>query len=388
MQPSATITLDDILSEKSENFIYSAELANRAFAGKLPFVVHGAGNFGREVVTALQTAGKEVLAFCDNKPELLNSRICGIPVLSPFEASKQYGDTALLVIGICSPARASNVLRATEQLRSLGVKRVVSFPFLFDHLPGLLPRFFWERPNFYSSHAAEINQVFGLLADDESRRCFENAIRLRAHADFPSAAHVDSGKQYFPTDVYRLRRDEVFVDCGAYDGDSILAFLQECNHEFSGIHAFEPDPANAARLQTAVEKLGISARCKITQAAVAAADGTVHFSGGGLSSSAISDQGPLEVRCVALDDVLCGVSPTIMKMDIEGAEREALVGVRRTIAQQRPILAVCLYHRPTDLWDLPILMHEMIPMSCLYVRSYAADGFELVAYSVPKERAI
>jgi hypothetical protein len=122
------------------------------------------------------------------------------------------------------------------------------------------------------------------------------------------------------------------------------------------------------------------------ECAVGAKDGTVRFAADGVAAAAVCESGGVEVACRKLDTALAGEHPTIIKMDIEGAEGEALSGAADTINQEKPLLAVCVYHKPEDLWALPAQMHALAPESRLYMRSHCADGFDLVSYAVPSDR--
>ena len=56
-----------------------------------------------------------------------------------------------------------------------------------------------------------------------------------------------------------------------------------------------------------------------------------------------------------------GKQISILKLDIEGAEINGLNGAKNIIREQKPKLAICLYHRPEDLWEIPCLIHEINP---------------------------
>jgi hypothetical protein len=77
---------------------------------------------------------------------------------------------------------------------------------------------------------------------------------------------------------------------------------------------------------------------------------------------------------------------TFIKMDIEGAEYDALLGAAKVIQRDRPILAICVYHTQSDIWRIPLLIHEMLPEHLLYLRAYEGDGFQTVMYAIPPER--
>ena len=74
----------------------------------------------------------------------------------------------------------------------------------------------------------------------------------------------------------------------------------------------------------------------------------------------------------------------VVKMDIEGAEAEAIIGATELIKTSSPVLAICLYHKPKDLWELPLLINEINPNYDMYLRLYGSMGLELVLYCVPK----
>ena len=93
-----------------------------------------------------------------------------------------------------------------------------------------------------------------------------------------------------------------------------------------------------------------------------------------------------EVECRSLDSALAGATPTYIKMDIEGAELEALAGARQTMARCRPVMAVCAYHKCDHLWIVPQLLKAANPDYHIFLRRYAEDCWETVYYAVPPER--
>src|SRR3970040_942599 len=101
-------------------------------------------------------------------------------------------------------------------------------------------------------------------------------------------------------------------------------------------------------------------------------------------ASNISRTGKMVIQCVSLDKAIPTFAPTLIKMDIEGAEYDALLGARRLIKEHTPSLALSLYHRPEHLWQLPILAHRLSNgMYHFYMRAHAQNDFELVLYAIP-----
>ena len=107
----------------------------------------------------------------------------------------------------------------------------------------------------------------------------------------------------------------------------------------------------------------------------------LRFQGGQGAGSQLTENGDLHVQVLALDDVLPNFHPTMIKLDIEGAEPDALRGGRQTIRQEMPDLAVCVYHSPAHLWEIPQLIREMFPTYCLSLRSHRFNGFDTVLYA-------
>jgi len=92
------------------------------------------------------------------------------------------------------------------------------------------------------------------------------------------------------------------------------------------------------------------------------------------------------VQGVRLDDVLPGFDATDLKMDIEGAEPEALAGALGLIQRSRPRLALCVYHRPDHIWSIPAAVEALGLDYALFLRSHGHGGFDLVMYGIPREQ--
>jgi len=334
-------------------------------------VILGAGNLGRRVARVLSPK-----LFCDNNRSLWGSSVDGIPVESPSEAIRHYPD-ATFVVAIWHPSRVEGIANRIAQLRLLGAQHVVSFTALLSQYgSALLPHFLWAAPEYYAEHGSDIAQARALL-DLRGREEFDRQIKLRMGDH--SGQVIDSDSQYFPTDLFRLSDSEVFIDCGAYDGDTITEFRQASGDRFDKIIAFEPDVENFASLTTAV---GGHPRISVRPYATGARRETLRFSVSGTGSH-VSPTGTCEIQAITLDEALEGTAPTYIKFDIEGSEPDALEGARETITRHRPKLAVCVYHAPDHLWSIPLRLHEWLPESRLTLRTYNADGLDCVCYCIP-----
>ena len=152
------------------------------------------------------------------------------------------------------------------------------------------------------------------------------------------------------------------------------------------IDAFEPDPANFVKLAQYVQTnaAALPDTVCLFPCGVDAATTQVRFSSGQGTSSHASTTGDTVIQCVSLDEALPKFRPNLIKMDIEGAEYAALWGARHLIAEHRPALAICLYHRPEHLWQIPLLVKQLTGGGGKYfLRSHSLNGWELVFYWLP-----
>jgi FkbM family methyltransferase len=171
------------------------------------------------------------------------------------------------------------------------------------------------------------------------------------------------------------------VDAGAYIGDTLLA-AQRRGIEVEAVAAFEPDAANFARLVSTLDTFPATEAFAVPCGVLGAA-AQVRFSAGDGAGSAITADGAVTIQCVSLDESLRSFRPTLIKMDIEGAEPEALEGARRLITRSRPGMAICVYHAPEHLWSIPQQLRGWDLGYRFYLRSHGFQGFDTVLYAIP-----
>lgn len=354
-----------------------------------PVVLFGAGALGRRISCALRIAGIEPQAFADNNSSLHGKNVDDVVVIAPAEAARRFGSAGVFIIAVWRPAHAGGLRDIDCQLRALGCEFVIPFiPVLWLFPQQLLPHYLWDAPSRMDGERPAIESALSLFGDDSSRAEFLAQVEFRRTGDFRVLPPIEKHPQYFP-DFIKPHSDECFVDCGAYDGDSIASFLKWNSGQFRKVIAFEADPVCFEKLREFASGLKrIAGQIECHAAAVASRRGTVRFNATGQAGASISDEGRIEVKSVALDEVLQAEQPTFIKMDIEGAEAEALRGAQSTIRRCQPILAVCVYHNQGDLWRLPLLMRELLPEARFVLRSYCLDGLDTVCYAVPRRAAL
>lgn len=182
----------------------------------------------------------------------------------------------------------------------------------------------------------------------------------------------------FDSDILNFSEDEFFVDGGAGDLFSSQRFARLTHGKYRGIAAFEPSPSNFA---VCLANSGLfDERLRVFPFALAEKAALRRFTEYG-PDSRLEPEGSCEVRCVRLDDVLCGERPTLIKLHLEGGELPAVLGAERLITACRPRLAICL-HRRSDVLDIPAKLLEFWPGYRFYLRHYSSSITETVLYAL------
>jgi FkbM family methyltransferase len=378
--------LDELLSESPA--VAAERMAEQARVhetGSQVYALYGAGQLGRATLKKLRAAGVEPVAFADDTPEKQGQVIDGLPVMTPKTARERFGVQLVFVVTILNPLL--NFMTARRRLAELTGARVLSFLHLaWRYSESFLPYCQFETPQNLLAKAADIRRAFQLFADEESRRQFVAHLRFRLRLDHESLP-LCAPDNYFPPGVLPvLPPNAVFVDCGAYDGDSVRAFLAHQQGRFRSIYAFEPDAHNCERLRAYVASLGADAaeRIHVFNAGVGDRRTTLRFDPAGNMSSSFSSTGTVEVEVIPIDEVVvANGAPFYLNFDVEGAEWGALRGCERLLTDARPLMAISVYHRPDDLWQLPLSVAGRDLDYRFFLRTQGEDGTDVICYTLP-----
>ncbi len=284
-------------------------------------ILFGSGFFGRQVRYWLEKVGFNVNAFCDNDLKKKGTVIDGIRVISPGELLK---DETGSVVVVSSEIYYNEIY---GQLLDLGVNKEL----IYKYEPNMLLSYF--------------------------------------------------GIPYFDSGIIKPLKDEVFVDGGAYCGETAFEFSEWCP-EYKAVYSFEPEKLNFLNLEKAVSDRGLrDIRC--IQGGLWDKEETVSFDRGGDegTGSYVVESGSEKIKTFTIDSFLSGKKITYIKLDIEGVELRALKGAQKTIKDHKPRLAVCIYHKPEDIIELPMYLHELVPEYRFVIRHYTTYLFDTVLYA-------
>jgi FkbM family methyltransferase len=352
-------------------------------------VLFGAGGLGRNAMACLRSIGIEPVAVTDNNASLWGTAPAGVGIVSPEDAARLHGGSALFLVAIWNPYHWFRETR--DRLASLGCRRIVPPSPLYWRFPEtFLPFYAQDFPHRVFEQAADVLRVGGMWSDARSRDEYLRQIRWRALGEWtfdrPAPEDADS---YFLPRVFSLRADEVFVDCGAFDGDTLRAYLARQPEGFRRYIAVEPGEGPFQTLKEVIRALPapLCDRVEPVRCVVGPRRERVRFDDTGDMGSKASTGGASTIESIPIAELAGESTPvTFIKMDIEGAEHDALLGARPAIERDAPILAICVYHSQDDLWRLPLLMKAMVPGYRMFLRCHEGDGWQTVAYAVPPDR--
>ena len=373
-------------------------LKTAADAGR-PILLYGMGNGADKILTVCEAYGIPVADFFASDGFVRGHSFHGKVVLSFTQACERYGADNMIVLLSFASSRPE-VLETIERVASVCVTYIPDVPVCGTDL---------FNAEFYDTHGPEINAARTLLADEQSRRVYDGIIEYKLTGRMDILRATESAPAYAYRNILHAERFLTAADLGAYNGDSIRD-LRIYAPSLRTVIALEPDRRNFRKLTeyaTALREAGDSLTVYPVQAGAWSHTATLTFHGSGNRNAGLTDapaeaKGSIlpstadnpyfgktaEVPVTALDTVtedILGSSTHIdyIKYDVEGAETEALLGSRRILERDAPALLVSVYHRSTDLFRLPLLVHELNPDYKLYLRRMAGvPAWDINLYAV------
>lgn len=363
-------------------------------------VLFGTGSLGRDMLNALKNHGVYPHFFCDSNPDRVGSKYHGLTIISPEKLKMEYADSNVL---IASQTYAADI---RKDLINLGFnKHKIIWPTDFDMATALFftptnqlttnrTRSQAEWQEFIKENSEKIEKAYALFEDDKSKQVFVEKIAAMVNFenigvftnylkrnsepvnDFGLVCFKPYGAEnfyYFNNDVFQLVNEEIYVDIGAHDGDSVIEFVNACKNnqkKYKKIIAFEPDPEYFKQLLAYSEgkqniqciDSGIWSEktvLKFRSSANDIIDG----------SSGFSTLGDIEIKTISLDEFLSGDKVTLIKMDPPGNIIPiALEGAKNTIKKHKPRLILGAYHAFESIFEIPLLVHKIDPTYRLFLR--------------------
>lgn len=329
-------------------------------------VLYGMGDGAEKIKAVLDERGVEVSDVMASDDFVRGQSFLGYRVkkLSEIEAEHGDGFVILVCFGTQIPEVAEHIYKIAETHELYAPNVPVVGDGLFDL-------------EYARANKSELEKVYKMLADEQSRKVFECVIRYKLSGDikYLRECETPSDEKF---DLLNIGTEETVVDLGAYDGDTLVEFLNGTSMQFKKLYAMEPDNRNYRKLKRRLYMIG-SALLEAYNVGAWDEDTTITFNmRAGRSSAAstgnTSNHGRTaryrDIKMMKTDTMLRGEPATYIKMDVEGAEENAIKGARETITAYKPKLNVAVYHRNEDMFRLPLLIAEMNKKYKFYLRHH------------------
>jgi FkbM family methyltransferase len=349
----------------SDNFMHHLkQLKDKAV------ILYGAGNVGISVAKNLLAADVNVKCFCDKVKTGVHKET-GLTIISPKNIKDNSHDDIIIVTSHTYFDEIKNDL----SLLGICTSRIIPYNDIKIH--EMTTTLGEIKP-----HYDGFKRGFELFSDDKSKQIFIE--RIKCYLTSAPITASPSEHQYFDPEILLLSEQEIFVDGGMFIGDTADSFFKNTNNKFNHYHGFEPDEENYNK---AVEFLKNKSNVSIIPKGLYSNESPISFMNEGRpskgSASRISEAGNTTINVTSLDVYFTDKEkPTFIKMDIEGAELEAIKGSENIIKNHKPKLAISAYHKLEDLYTLPELINSYRNDYTFYLRHYTDSIYETILYAV------
>ncbi len=217
--------------------------------------------------------------------------------------------------------------------------------------------------SYYLENKDKFEAVYDMLADERSKQTYENVINFKISGKINYLNECTSDENEVFSELIKLDDSEVYIDLGAYNGDTVLKFAELTNSKYKHIYAFEPNARNYRKLTKNINGMQDTT---LFNAGAWSEDAIMNFTSNEGRMSRVSADKGTETQCLSVDNAV-KEQATLIKFDVEGAEHEAIIGASRQIANAKKIICA-LYHRNEDMFAIPLQIHKLNPKLKFYIR--------------------
>lgn len=311
---------------------------------KKKIVLYGMGDGAEKIKNVLSSIDVQVDDIMASDEFVRGHSFLGIRVKKLSEIEALYGEDFIILVSF-----GTQLPEVMEHIYSIAQRHELYAP----NVPVVGEGLFTLE--YAREHYDEIKKVYSMLADEQSKRVYENVIRYKLSGDISLLREVETPREEM-FDLLNVGAEEIYVDLGAYNGDTLVEFLNETGMKFRKLYAMEPDHKNYTKLKRRLYMIG-SALLEAYQCGAWDSETTLQFSmraGRNSKVASAASARTKEVKMMSVDHMLQGGEATLIKYDVEGSEKQAIDGSRNTIAKFRPKLNVALYHRNEDMFAIPL----------------------------------
>jgi FkbM family methyltransferase len=290
-----------------------------------------------------------------------------VPILTPRQIYKEHPD-AIMLIAACK--------KYSDEI----YRQLLTIGFDDENIYRIYSGYERYSIETLKNHYNDYAWAYDFFSDERSKQIVLD--RIRQYLFFCEVDSEPPADQYFDQAV-QFTEEEVFVDGGCFTGDTTLEFIRRMNGKYKNIICFEPDKENYV---AAKKNLAKYKNIQLIDKGLYDRDVEVFFDSQNNKTSKIVSYGENFISCVSLDSYFntqpTDFAPTFIKLDIEGAELSALHGMRNIIRSARPKLAICVYHKPEDIYTIPRYILKLSDYNNLFLRHYTSNQHETVLYAI------
>lgn len=315
---------------------YMEDIWNYLKTTKKPIVLYGMGNGADKIISVCRQYDIKISGVFSSDSFVRKKIFHGMSVTDYKTAKEKFGN---MVILLCFGTALQEVIGNIKRIAKENELYAPDVPVYGETL------FCYE---YYEKMKDEFKHIYDILADDISKKTFNGIISYKLTGDIQHLFNCETDESEPYQSFLKLGDNEIYLDLGAYRGDTVLSFCDRVK-QWKKIIAVEPDKKTYSKLITATEHLD-NINIHNINAAVSDKCGKALFGMNG--SRGLSNSGKLIQTDILTVDSL-NAFPTFIKMDIEGAEAKAIKGAQKTISVCRPKMQIAAYHRSEDLIEIP-----------------------------------
>lgn len=372
--------IGDYLDEVLERKECSIDRIKREIKSSKYVCAFGLGIVSYPIIAAIRKLTDIKINFLsDNDPAKWGKTFHNdLKCISPDELEKYKDDVAILIT-------TQHYKKIHQQLLGKGFKKI----FAVTEYRFFNESYLKDKDNI-EKIKENILKSIDIMEDRRSKDIIFTLIRNWFDFDVATVGYEDifTNDQYYPSDIIQLSDREAFIDVGAYNGDTVFEFLKKTDNKFDSIFAFELDKNNFKKMEAAINKLDMSVKKKIKlyNLGIMDKEQDIYYESGvsGSESTFINviNSASEYGKTVKLSEILKNEKITYIKMDIEGSEVKALSGAEEIIKKQKPKLAICVYHKPEHLWEIPLYLKKIVPQYKIFLRHHTMSDYETVCYAI------
>lgn len=342
-------------------------------------VVFCAGEYCMRFLNRLNEEELNYISFIvDNNKAKQGTTLFGIPIKSPEEIKMLNPSNTLIIIAV-----ENSIPEIYKQICDMGQYSIMSARILINDILSQVARELFEGQD-------EIKRVTELLYDEESKWIYNEVIKRRmlyGECDFKDLIVRGDAEYRVPLVYAKMRpKDEIVIDCGAYNGDTLKKFAETYGPHLKKIYAFECMEESIEELSLAIVHIRNKKfypemvlmpyalsdhECKMKFAKTNKPNGSFLVDNRGFAQNALYESDYVDVDVTVLDKVIPeNEKITYIKMDIEGSEYAALHGAERIIRNCKPRLAISIYHCGEDYYRIPLYLKSLVPEYKFAVRHH------------------